>query len=103
MGGTGGLSGRTEGCGDAGGDGWEQKRCGQDEGHGKDAGSAAGPRGREGVAGRPGGGGSAESGGPGDAGEVLEQITQGGLGAPSLEVYKPRLHGTLGSLIWCLI
>jgi len=35
-------------------------------------------------------------------GEALEQVSQRGCGYPSLEAFKARLDGILGSLIWQL-
>ena len=33
---------------------------------------------------------------------MLEQVTQGGVDAPSLEAFKARLDVALGSLVWWL-
>ena len=35
------------------------------------------------------------------SGEVLEWLPREAVGAPTLEVFKARLDGALGSLGWC--
>ena len=35
-----------------------------------------------------------------DIGKVLEQLPREAVDAPSLEVFKARLDGALGSLVW---
>ena len=35
-----------------------------------------------------------------ESGEVLEQAAQRGYGCPVLEVFKAKLDGALGSLVW---
>jgi len=35
-----------------------------------------------------------------ESGEVLKQLPREAVHAPSLEMFKVRLHGALGSLVW---